>query len=353
MNELGKALIFAAAAVGTVIGVIQIFSKAAADNEESFFPEHAENMDLGVNLSGINHFEKKEAAPTVDTTPVEEVDFEDEQGNVTVAEPKEEEEVYTPVFEEEPNPDDIPDVEPIYEQIAPEPIFDDQPILLEEANEEPAEEPIEEPIEEPAEEPVEEPAEEPAEEPEPFVYVPDEEEPKEEEDPLAGFDFELPEFSADDFMADDGLPEMTFEDEPQADFELPENPIEEYPELEEEPEEEDEDPFVTKYTQSENTILVGNAIVSKDPENGFIRLVAKVADKNPEDLVVFAAPNTTLMVFSFIPFDVQDAETLDEIYFVSKDGTVSQAQGDDLANVMAFGRAVLTRNDELKNFLRS
>lgn len=130
-----------------------------------------------------------------------------------------------------------------------------------------------------------------------------------------------------------------------------EEPLQEPVELPmEEPVEEVLEEIADEPAPMENTIMVGNAIISDDANNGFIQLVSSVSGKDPKDLVVLAAPGTTLMVFAFAG-DARNENTLAGVYFVSETGEVTEAEGDELQNVMAFGRAFITQTPDFQNFL--
>lgn len=145
------------------------------------------------------------------------------------------------------------------------------------------------------------------------------------------------------------MPEETFIEEVDEPIVEPEEPVVPAVEPEVEPVVE---PVVEveQKKDEEHTIKIGNAIISDDADNGFIQLVASVSGKDPKDLVVLAAPGATLMVFSFAG-GLRNENTLSGVYFVSENGEVSSASGDELQNVMAFGRAFITQTPDFKTFL--
>ncbi len=353
MNTFAKIMIAGAATLATAVGTARIVSKVAKDQDDAFFTEHAENgvgLGGGFDLGSINHFSK---APTnvPEAEPVQDVAFEDENGQYVPLPEAEEppaEPVPAPAEEvpEEPTPEveETPVVEEVPEEAVPlvavvpaleapeqEAPVEEEPVTKEEpeTEEEPA-------AEEPA--PVEEPA--PAEEETPVVEELPVEEPALAEEPA------LEEDHFEDIYSDSAKEEEATQQEETQTSQEPEVAPQE-PEAAPAKEE----TASPKKKKGPDTIQVGNAIVSDDSTNGFIELVARESGKAPEQLVVLASPEASLMVFSFSDAEHRTENTLDEVYFVSEKGKVTESDAEERENVMAFARTFISHNQEFKNFL--
>ncbi len=364
MNTFAKIMIAGAATLATAVGTARIVSKVAKDQDDAFFTEHAENgvgLGGGFDLGSINHFSK---APTnvPEAEPVQDVAFEDENGQFVplpeAEEPPAEEPVTAPAEEalsEEPTPEveETPAIEEVPTEEAV-PVIAAVPALEAPTEEEPvAEEPApvaeEEPVaEEPApvveEEPtVEEPAPEEVEAPAPAedhfedIYSDSSKEAEAVQQEAAPAPQE-PTPEPQQAPAREVAPEPQPEPVPEAAPVKEEAPVQEAT-------------TSPKKKKGPNTIQVGNAIVSDDTSNGFIELVAHESGKAPEQLVVLASPKASLMVFSFADAEHRTENTLDAVYFVSEKGRVTEASAEEMENVMAFARTFISHNQEFKDFL--
>lgn len=324
MNTFAKIMIAGAATLATAVGTARIVSKVAKDQDDAFFTEHAENgvgLGGGFDLGSINHFSK---APTnvPEAEPVQDVAFEDENGQFVplpeAEEPPAEEPVTAPA-EETSEVEETPAVEEVPAEEAV-PVIAAVPALEAPVEEEPA--------------PVAEESEPAAEEPAP------------EETPV-----EAPAPAEDHF--EDIYSDSSKEEEAAQQEAAPEPQPEPVPEAAPIKEEAPVQEATTspKKKEGPNTIQVGNAIVSDDTSNGFIELVAHESGKAPEQLVVLASPKASLMVFSFADAEHRTENTLDAVYFVSEKGKVTEASTEEMENVMAFARTFISHNQEFKNFL--
>lgn len=288
MNTVSKIIVIGAASLATALGTARIVSKVAKQQEESFFPEHAENeMNLGgsFDLGSINHFERNAATQPEEPEPVQDVAFEDENGNF-VALPSTEEMVF----------------EDIYSDSREEPASKEQAVAGPAAQQD-AETEVS-PEAQTAPETVAEPAAQPS-------------------------------------AKAEVQPSPQAEAEPEA-----------QPEAQPAPQEKAEAQAAPQaQPHKKETIMVGSAIVSADTSNGFIQLVSATTGKTPESLVVLAAPKAEVMVFSFADAKERNENTMDAVYFVSQDGTVSEPPAGEKENVMAFGRTFISRNEDFKKFL--
>ncbi len=355
MNTFAKIMIAGAATLATAVGTARIVSKVAKDQDDAFFTEHAENgvgLGGGFDLGSINHFSK---APTnvPEAEPVQDVAFEDENGQFVplpeAEEPPAEEPVTapaeeTPVVEETPAVEEVPAEEavPVIAAVpaleAPE---EEAPTEEEPVAEEPAPVAEEEPV---AEEPtVEEPAPEEEEAPAPAedhfedIYSDSSKEAEAVQQEAAPAPQE-PTPEPQQAPAREVAPEPQPEPVPEAAPVKEEAPVQEAT-------------TSPKKKKGPNTIQVGNAIVSDDTSNGFIELVAHESGKAPEQLVVLASPKASLMVFSFADAEHRTENTLDAVYFVSEKGRVTEASAEEMENVMAFARTFISHNQEFKDFL--
>lgn len=303
MNKFTKIGALVVAVAATVVGTAALAFKVAKTDESSLYAEHPEN--IGLNFQ-----------PGADSVPEQE---KPDYNKLTFQVPEEEKEEKPPVFIEDVSANIVPAEEPVpVEEPAPAPepeVVEEEPApVVEEASVEEAA-----PVEEEASVEEEAPAEEaPTEEPAPAEEAPA------QEGPFRYFATATP--------AAEEAPEE-------------EAPVEEAPAEEPAPAE----PEVKTYEGK--TIRIGNAIVSDDVQNGFIRLVSNTIGEPAEQLAVLVAPNTIPMVFLFSSPDVRTATTLSNVYFVNQEGKVSQPSESERDSVLAFGRSFVSDNTDFRTFL--
>lgn len=331
MNTVSKIIVIGAASLATALGTARIVSKVAKQQEESFFPEHAENeMNLGgsFDLGSINHFERNATTQPEEPEPVQDVAFEDENGNF-VALPTTEEMVFEDIYSDSRE-----------EPASKEPVVAPQAALTQEAEAQPAARTAPETEAQPAAQTAPETEGKPAVQPLPQAVA----------GPAAQQDAET-EVSPEAQAAPEAVAEPAAQ--PSAKAEVQPSPqAEAEPEAQPAPQEKAEAQVAPQaQPHKKETIMVGSAVVSADTSNGFIQLVSATTGKTPESLVVLAAPKAEVMVFSFADAKERNENTMDAVYFVSQDGTVSEPPAGEKENVMAFGRTFISRNEDFKKFL--
>ena len=101
------------------------------------------------------------------------------------------------------------------------------------------------------------------------------------------------------------------------------------------------------------TVMIGTAELSDDPDHALLKIVADAMEEDPAHLVVFQSENNLPMVLGFASREDRGPDTLNTIYFVASDGSVTQPSAAEKDHVLAFGRTILQENEEVQEFLRT
>ena len=112
------------------------------------------------------------------------------------------------------------------------------------------------------------------------------------------------------------------------------------------------DPIIPASDLLVRTVVIGNSIVSDEPQNGIINLVVNQFPQiQKENLVSLMAQDGSGIVFEFTNNNVRNQDTLSNVFSISSDGTVFLPLEDERAAAIDFGKAFITDMPEFGEFL--